>query len=62
MSGSIFGPLPIYSNQLNLAKKQARLLNCPDSTPREIISCLKTKTSQEIGDTLSGFDVSMDLQ
>lgn len=57
MSGSIFGDLPIYSNQLSLAKKQARLLNCPDSTPAEIISCLNTKSAKEIGDTLWSFDV-----
>ncbi|KAI4456237.1 carboxylesterase [Holotrichia oblita] len=57
MSGSIFGPLPIYTNQLDLAKKQARILNCPDSTPEEIISCLNTKTAKEMGDSLSGFDV-----
>nr|QIK02107.1 carboxylesterase 6 [Holotrichia parallela] len=56
MSGSILGNLPIYTNQSHLAKKQAQLLNCPDSSATEIIACLNTKTAKEIGDSLYGFD------
>ncbi|GJQ73729.1 hypothetical protein Trydic_g14063 [Trypoxylus dichotomus] len=56
MSGSILGNLPIYTNQLNLAEKQAQLLNCPTSSPQEILLCLNTKSAKEIGNTQWSFD------
>lgn len=55
MSSSALGQVIIPTNQFDLAQKQARLVNCTDDTPISIIGCLKTKTAQEIADTLPGF-------
>ncbi|KAK9692540.1 Carboxylesterase family [Popillia japonica] len=75
MSASGLGQSVIPTNQFDLAQKQARLVNCTDDTPVNIINsqkqarlvnctddtpvniinCLKTKTAQEIADTLPGF-------
>ncbi|CAG9854755.1 unnamed protein product [Phyllotreta striolata] len=55
MSGSILGPWPIPINQLEIAKKQARVLGCPDDTSSNIIKCLKTKSFHEIGESLTKF-------
>ena len=57
MSGSIFGNLDISDNYLELAKKQARLVNCPDSTPSEIVECLRTKPTDELVNSFFGFYV-----
>lgn len=57
MSASGLGQSVIPTNQFDLAQKQARLVNCTDDTPVNIINCLKTKTAQEIADTLPGFAV-----
>ncbi|KAI4456238.1 carboxylesterase [Holotrichia oblita] len=55
MSASVLGQAITPTNQFDLAQKQARLVNCTDDTPVNIINCLKTKTAQEIADTLPGF-------
>ncbi|GJQ73730.1 hypothetical protein Trydic_g14064 [Trypoxylus dichotomus] len=55
MSASGLGHSTLPTNQYDLAQKQARLLNCTDDSPTNIINCLKTKTAQEIADTLPGF-------
>ncbi|KAF2886687.1 hypothetical protein ILUMI_19486 [Ignelater luminosus] len=55
MSSSALGKYPIRSHQFDLAQKQARLLNCPDDTSANIINCLKTKSAEEIGNSLPGF-------
>lgn len=57
-SGSIFGQYPIAKNQFALAQKQARLVGCPDDTSANIVKCLKTKSANEIANTLSKFAVS----
>jgi len=55
MSGSSFGNWPVPNNQLDLAKKQAKLVNCPDDTPANIIKCLRSKTADEIAETVPKF-------
>lgn len=42
MSGSSIAQWNIPTNQLDLAKKQARLLNCKDDSIEEIMHCLRT--------------------
>ncbi|KAK4874274.1 hypothetical protein RN001_013634 [Aquatica leii] len=51
MSGSSLGILPVPNNQMDLAKKQAQLLHCPEDTSANIIKCLKSKSAQEIADS-----------
>ncbi|KAF5277162.1 hypothetical protein FQR65_LT03868 [Abscondita terminalis] len=55
MSGSIFSQRPIENHQFNLAQKQARLVNCSDDSSENIMRCLKTKSAEELGNSLSGF-------
>ncbi|KAK5641593.1 hypothetical protein RI129_010140 [Pyrocoelia pectoralis] len=55
MSCSSFNHWPMGNHQFNLAQKQARLVGCPDDTSENIIRCLKTKSAEEIGDSLNGF-------
>lgn len=62
MSGSAYGNWPVPQNQLGLAKKQAKLVGCPDDTPANIIKCLKTKPAKELGDSLPNFKVSSSMK
>ncbi|CAD7085838.1 unnamed protein product [Hermetia illucens] len=39
-------------NQLDLAKRQARLLNCGDENIKEMVDCLKTKSAVDFGKSL----------
>ncbi|KAJ8923071.1 hypothetical protein NQ315_001623 [Exocentrus adspersus] len=55
MSGSPLGNWPIPHNQLDVAKKQARIVGCPDDSPGNIIKCLKTKPFNELGESLPKF-------
>ncbi|KAI8423395.1 hypothetical protein MSG28_012545 [Choristoneura fumiferana] len=55
MSASPLGKAPLPNHQLDLAQKQARILNCPTNSSRAIVDCLKTKTWQEMGNSLLGF-------
>ncbi|CAH1958118.1 unnamed protein product [Acanthoscelides obtectus] len=55
MSGSPVGGWPIPTGQLDIAKKQARLVGCPDDTSKNIVNCLKTKSAKELGDSFFGF-------
>ncbi|GLV44898.1 uncharacterized protein CBL_14529 [Carabus blaptoides fortunei] len=55
MSGSVVGDWKIPTHQLHLAKKQARLVGCPETNSTEIINCLKTKSADEMGQTFTGF-------
>ncbi|XP_049817595.1 esterase FE4 isoform X2 [Aethina tumida] len=48
-SGSFIGNWPIPKHQMGLAKRQANVLGCPDSSSEIIMDCLKNKTGQEIG-------------
>jgi carboxylesterase type B len=49
------GPAPLPRNQLDLAKRQARIVGCPDASPKVIIDCLKTKSAEELGNSLPQF-------
>lgn len=55
MSCSPTAQWAIGHDRLDLAKKQAKILNCPDDTSANIVKCLKTKTAKELGDSLSQF-------
>lgn len=55
MSGSNYGNKHIPSNQLDLAKKLAKLLNCPHDTSANVVKCLKSKTSKELTDFIEEF-------
>ncbi|XP_047998519.1 esterase E4-like isoform X2 [Leguminivora glycinivorella] len=55
MSASPMGKEPLPSHQMNLAQKQAKILNCPTNSSRAIVDCLKTKSWQEMGNSLLGF-------
>lgn len=60
MSGSPTGVWPIPHNQLEIAKKQAKLVGCPDDSAPNIIKCLKTKPFDDFSQTLPKFKVSFD--
>ncbi|XP_060523214.1 uncharacterized protein LOC132700111 [Cylas formicarius] len=55
MSGSPTAQWPIKRDQLELARKQARLVGCPDDSPADIVECLKTKSADELGNSLPSF-------
>jgi carboxylesterase type B len=59
--GSALGQWRLPYTQLDLAKKQARFVGCPDTTPKEIIDCLKTVPAETLGNTLFQFRVSIFL-
>ncbi|KAG5884814.1 hypothetical protein JTB14_012022 [Gonioctena quinquepunctata] len=52
MSGTPVGIWPIPTNQLELARRQARVVGCPDDTPENIVKCLKTVSSERLGQSL----------
>lgn len=56
-SGSAVGQWVLPHDQINLAKKQARFVGCPDDNPKIILDCLKTKSASELAKTLSQFTV-----
>lgn len=58
MSGSAFIQNPIETGQISVAKKQARLVGCPDDTSASIVKCLRTKSAEEIVDSMDAFAVS----
>jgi len=47
------------TDQLNLAKKQAELLNCPTNTTDAILACLTSKPVENFTDTITKFFVSV---
>ncbi|XP_056638295.1 juvenile hormone esterase-like [Diorhabda sublineata] len=57
MSGTVFGAWPIPDHgQLELAKKQARFVGCPENTTSaDIIKCLKTVSYQDLANSLVQF-------
>lgn len=61
MSATDEGTAMVSRNQYDVAQKQARLLNCSDESPAAIISCLKTKSSQEIAESRPGFAVNFQI-
>nr|XP_023018082.1 esterase FE4-like [Leptinotarsa decemlineata] len=55
MSGSPIGIWPIKTNLLEAAKKQARLVGCPDDTSEKIVKCLKKVPAEQLAESLLGF-------
>lgn len=56
--GGPLGPWRLPTNQLDIAKKQARLVGCPDDTSENIVKCLRTVPAEKFDDALSQFRVS----
>ncbi|KAI9580364.1 hypothetical protein GQX74_010774 [Glossina fuscipes] len=52
MSASPLGQFNYQNNQLNLAEKQARLLNCPEKPIKNMVKCLKAKPTMDYVDTI----------
>ncbi|XP_013110450.2 carboxylic ester hydrolase [Stomoxys calcitrans] len=52
-SASPLGQFRYANNQLGLAEKQARLLNCPVKPVREMVKCLKAKPMLDFVDTVN---------
>lgn len=59
MSGSPTGQWPIAHEQLDLAKKQAKFVGCPDDTAANVYKCLKTARANDLGQSLPQFAVSI---
>lgn len=62
MSGG--GPLGTWilpHNQLDLAKKQARIVGCPDDSSKNIFNCLKTIPAETLGGSLGDFRVTINI-
>lgn len=57
MSGSM-SMEPYPTNQTNLAKKQAELLNCPTDTTGAMLVCLNSKPVEDFKKTMPKFFVS----
>nr|QIK02109.1 carboxylesterase 9 [Holotrichia parallela] len=55
MSGSVYGNWPLSNNQLDLAKKQAKLVGCSEETSADIVKCLREKPADVIANTLPDF-------
>ncbi|XP_051164874.1 uncharacterized protein LOC127283823 [Leptopilina boulardi] len=55
LSGSGVNPEPLPHHQRHLAKKQAQILNCPSDNVKEMLGCMKNKTQEEFGNSLSKF-------
>nr|XP_023020747.1 esterase FE4-like [Leptinotarsa decemlineata] len=55
MSGNTVGIWPIRTNLLEQAKKQARLVGCPDDTSENIVNCLKRVPAEQLAESLFGF-------
>lgn len=60
-SGSALGHYPLPRNLNSLAIKQAKILNCSDSTLDDVFNCLKTASAEEMGNSFSQFAVSNTL-
>ena len=57
-SGSALGHWPLPRHQLDLAKKQARIVGCPDDNATVIIDCLRKTPAEELGNSFFQFAVS----
>jgi carboxylesterase 2 len=59
-SGSTVGQWNLYNNQLAITKKQAQIVGCPDTTPKEIVDCLRTVPAEKLGNSLVQFRAKLD--
>lgn len=57
-SSSAFGQYPIGYHQLDVAKRLAKILKCPDDTTANMVKCMKGKSAKEMGDSLIPLFVS----
>ncbi|CAK1547561.1 unnamed protein product [Leptosia nina] len=55
MSGSPFSQVPFKKDLLSLAVKQARLVDCPITSTKALVDCLKTVPWEKLGNSLDGF-------
>ncbi|CAH1135617.1 unnamed protein product [Ceutorhynchus assimilis] len=55
LSNSPTTQVPIGHDELELARKQARFVGCPDDTASNIYKCLKTASAEDLGDSLLKF-------
>ncbi|KAJ3646359.1 hypothetical protein Zmor_023949 [Zophobas morio] len=54
-SGSALGHWPLPRHQLDLAKKQARIVGCPDDNATVVIDCLRKTPAEELGNSFFQF-------
>ncbi|XP_045476840.1 esterase E4-like [Harmonia axyridis] len=52
-SSSSLGNFPVGRHQLDVSKRQAKLLKCPVDSTADMVKCLREKPAKEIGDSLS---------
>lgn len=57
-NGGFLGRDPMPTNQLEIAKKQARLLGCPEDTSKNIVECLKKIPAEKYENAFLQFKVS----
>ncbi|XP_031354163.1 esterase E4-like isoform X2 [Photinus pyralis] len=57
MSGSAFGNGIMPRDQLDLAKRQARIVGCPDDNNGDMMKCLKNASAEALGNSLEQFRV-----
>ncbi|XP_058796193.1 esterase FE4-like [Phymastichus coffea] len=55
MSGSSTTPIPPQREQIQVAKKHAKLMGCTTDTRPEMFECLKEKPAEEFGKTVRSF-------
>ena len=55
MSGGVTAQWKVPTHQLHLAKKQARIMNCPEDDIPEMVKCLKRTDGVKIGETTRQF-------
>ena len=61
MSGSVTYQQRLGTNQKGIAIKQAKYLNCSTDSTETIVSCLQTKSAQDIANTFHIFDVRINF-
>ncbi|KAH8313271.1 hypothetical protein KR067_003474 [Drosophila pandora] len=54
MSASPYGPPKYFTNDLQLAKRQARLLKCPQEPIKEMVKCMRQKPALDYVSTYNG--------
>lgn len=59
MSGSLLNAEPFPTQQIDLARKQAKLLNCPSDNSEDILTCLRSKPVANFTDTMGEFFVGL---
>lgn len=55
MSGGVTGQWEVPPHQIHLAKKQAKILNCPEENTEAMVECLRKIDGEIIGNTSNDF-------